>query len=72
MTHFTHLNQISRKDELFGQDYSHVSIFEETHEIWLWRDVVVEEVSREEEERVQSLSRRERERESSPGCYLSI
>ena len=45
MTHFTHLNHISGKDESFGQDYSHVSIFEETHEIWLWRDVVVEEVS---------------------------
>lgn len=45
MTHFTYLTHISGNDESFGQDYSHVSIFEETHEIWLWKDVVVGEVS---------------------------
>lgn len=27
-----------------GHDYSHVSVFEGTHEIWVWKDVVVGEV----------------------------
>ena len=56
MTHFTNLNQVLGKEALFGQDYGHVYVFEETHETWAQRDGVVEEVSSDD------IYRREEER----------
>jgi hypothetical protein len=61
VTHFTHLNQVLRKEVSYGQEYSHVCIFKETHEICFRKYGIVEEVSswdiKKKEEIVQFLSR---------------